>query len=64
MLTFRIADHRGYVLNKRTDKSNGEYFNLPGHNLADLRITIIDPVSTGKNKNITSLEDLTPCIED
>ena len=42
MLKFRIADHCGHVLNKRTDKSTGGHFNLPGHSLADLRVTIIE----------------------
>ena len=42
MLKFRIADHRGYVLNKRTDKSTSEHFNLTGHSLADLSVTIIE----------------------
>ena len=38
----RIAEHRGYVLHKRTEKSTGEHFNLPEHSLADLRVTIIE----------------------
>ena len=42
MLKYRIAEHRGYVLHKRTDKSTGEHFNLPGHSLADLRVTIVE----------------------
>ena len=42
MLKYRIAEHRGYVLHKRTDKFTGEHFNLPGHSLADLRVTIVE----------------------
>ena len=42
MLKYRIAHHPGYVLHKRTDKSIGEHFNLPGHSRADLRVTIIE----------------------
>ena len=41
LLKFRIADHRGYVLNQRTDKSTGHHFNMPGHSLADLRVTAL-----------------------
>ena len=42
MLKYIIADHRGYVLHERTDKSTGKHFNLPGHGLADLRVTVIE----------------------
>ena len=42
MLKFRLADHRGYVLNSRTDKSTGNPFNRPGHSLADLRVAAIE----------------------
>ena len=42
MLKYRIAHHRGYVLHKKTDKSTGEHFNLPGLSRADLRVTIIE----------------------
>ena len=40
----RFADHRGYVANKKLDKATGAHFNLPGHNIADMEITIIEKV--------------------
>ena len=41
-LLSRLAEHRGYVTNKVTDKSTGEHFNLPGHSLADIEATVIE----------------------
>ena len=42
MLQTRVADHRGYVSNRRTDKATGAHFNMPGHSLADLRVSVIE----------------------
>ena len=42
MFRFRLADHRGYVTNRVTSQATGEHFNLPGHSLADLSITILE----------------------
>ena len=42
MLFARIADHRGYVSRGDTSKATGAHFSLPGHSLADLRVTIIE----------------------
>ena len=44
MLKFRLADHCGYVLNKDTTTATGKHFNLPGHCLSDLSISIIEQV--------------------
>ena len=43
ILKFRLADHRGYV-NNGDDTATGEHFNLPGHSLSDLSITILEQV--------------------
>ena len=48
MLKFGLADHRGYVSNGDISKSTGAHFNLPGHSLADLRVTVIEQ-TRGKN---------------
>ena len=40
----RIADHRGYIVNKHLDKATGAHFNLPGHSLANMRFTILEQV--------------------
>ena len=42
LLNFRVADHRGYVSRQETDKATGAHFTMPGHSLADLRVTIIE----------------------
>ena len=44
MLKFRLAQHRGYVQNKDNSKATGQHFNMPGHSLADLMVTIIEQV--------------------
>ena len=48
MLKYRLADHRGYVTNGVTSQATGEHFNLPGHSLADLTVTILEQT---KRKN-------------
>ena len=42
MLKSRLAQHRGYVSNNI--EATGQHFNLPGHSLADLMVTIIEQV--------------------
>ena len=44
MLKFRLSDHRGYINNKDRTQATGLHFNLPGHSLADLSITVIEQV--------------------
>ena len=44
LLKYRLADHRGYIVNKDTTKSTGHHFNLPGHSLSDLSISIVEQV--------------------
>ena len=43
-LALRFSDHRGYVRNEKFDKPTGEHFNLPGHKLADMKISIVEKV--------------------
>ena len=44
LLKFRLADHRGYINNQVVSKATGAHFNLPGHSLADMRITVLEQV--------------------
>ena len=44
ILKFRIADHRGYILNQVHSKATGAHFNLPGHSLANMNFTVIEQV--------------------
>ena len=41
-LKLRLGDHRGYILNQVTSRATGAHWNLPGHSLADLRVTILE----------------------
>ena len=50
MPKFRLADHRGYVTNNVTSQATGEHFNLPGHSLADLRVTVIEQTARRSNE--------------
>ena len=43
-LRYRLAEHRGYVVNKLTNKPTGAHFNLKGHGLSDMKIIIIEQV--------------------
>ena len=42
----RLSDHRGYIVNEKTDYVTGHHFNQPGHSLSDLEITIIEKQKT------------------
>ena len=44
LFRFRLADHRGYISNKVESQPAGAYFNLPGHNLANMKATILEQV--------------------
>ena len=46
ILKFRLAEHRGYINNKDETKATGKHFNLPGHRLSDLNVTILEKVKT------------------
>ena len=41
-LRYRLAEHRGYVVNRITSKATGEHFNLPGHGLENMKIAILE----------------------
>ena len=43
-LQARFADHRGYVNNKHLTKATGVHFNRPGHDIADMEVTILEKV--------------------
>ena len=45
----RISEHRDYIKNKDMSQPVGNHFNLRGHNLSDMRATIVEKVfSTDK----------------
>jgi hypothetical protein len=46
LISQRFAEHRGYVRNRKLEKATGAHFNLPGHSMADMKITIIEKVKS------------------
>ena len=40
----RFSEHRGYVTNHHLNKATGHHFNLPGHQVSDMEITIIEKI--------------------
>ena len=41
-LKHRVADHRGYISNQVTSRATGAHWNLPGHSLAHMKVTILE----------------------
>ena len=41
-LKHRVAEHRGYISNQVTSRATGAHWNLPGHSLAHLKITVLE----------------------
>ena len=40
----RFSEHRGYVINNHLSKATGYHFNLPGHTVSDMRVTILEKI--------------------
>ena len=38
----RFSEHPGYVTNQNITKATGHHFNLPGHKVSDMTVTIIE----------------------
>ena len=45
-LSQRFNQHRGYVRNQDQEKATGTHFNLPGHKMADMKISIVEKVKS------------------
>ena len=43
-LQYRFSEHKGYVINKHLAKATGAHFNLPGHSVSDMTVTILEKV--------------------
>ena len=43
-LKYRLAEHRGYVVNQTTSNATGAHFNSPGHSLSDMKVLILEQV--------------------
>ena len=40
----RICEHIGYINTKKTDKATGHHFNMPGHTLSDMKVTVLENI--------------------
>ena len=40
----RFSEHRGYVTQQHLTKATGYHFNLPGHSVSDMRVTILEKI--------------------
>ena len=43
-LLYRLAEHRGYIVNHMVDKPTGAHFTSPGHSLSDMKVIILEQV--------------------
>ena len=49
MLKARLSDHRGYINNQVVSVTTGDHFNLPGHSLANMKITLLEKVKVNND---------------
>ena len=40
----RTLEHKGYIQNHMLDKATGEHFNMPGHDITCMKVSIIEKV--------------------
>ena len=40
----RISVQKGYRTKSNTNKATGEHFNLPGHKVSDMEVTILEKI--------------------
>ena len=43
-LAQRFCQHRGYLRNSKLDQLTGRHFDLPGHSMANMKVTIIEKI--------------------
>ena len=43
-LSERFSEHRGYVKQKVLSQPTGLHFNMPGHALSDMKVTVVEKV--------------------
>ena len=52
----RISEHIGYVNTKKIEQATGHHFNLPGRNLSNMKVTVLEQVFKLNWKNIERKE--------
>ena len=43
-LAVRMNQNRGYVRNEKQETATGDHFNLPGHSMANMRVTVLEKI--------------------
>ena len=43
-LKYRISDHKTYIKSENMEQATGEHFNLPGHSISNMKVTIVERV--------------------
>ena len=43
-LKYRISDHKTYIKSENMEQTTREHFNLPGHNISNMKVTIVERV--------------------
>ena len=54
----RVREHCGYIRNKHLHQPTGNHFNLPGHQLSDLQVSVLEKVFCKGRKLIEIRESL------
>ena len=57
ILKFRIDEHRGYINNKVISQATGAHYNLPGHSLAEIRVTDLTHITMASTDRNSGGED-------
>ena len=40
----RFSEHKGYVVNQKLNKTTGEHYNIKGHKVSDMQVTILEKI--------------------
>ena len=46
----RFGEHKGYVANQHLHRATGHHFNLPGHKIHHMEITILEKIHSKNEK--------------
>ena len=39
-----FSEHKSYAINQKVNKATGEHFNLKGHKVSDMRVSILEKI--------------------
>ena len=41
---YALSEHEGYAVNRKTNKTTGEHYSQKGHQISDMRVTILEKI--------------------